>query len=239
MSEVAAIIVLGAIAVIAVVILDGHQVRTVAGEPAHPHRRASTRAVPTSSVRGPSPPPAASPAPSRTAPAPSRDPAPVPTRSASPRSSPSLPRATAENQTPRGANQLAWSEAILAALGAPATSADIESLGYWMQNEAGSPPSGLVGANNPINVSEPGYGGTPMRAEGHGYFLYSYPTPQAGIAATVAYLENGTYGGIVAALRAGSGLGLPSLRPEFLVYSGGGYSTVPDAWGLSQGKPET
>ena len=239
MSEVAAIIVLGATAIIAVVILDGHQVRTVAGNPALPHRGASTRAVPTSSARGPSSPPAISPTPSGTAAAPSRDSTSLPTRSASPRSSASLPRATAENETPRGANQLAWSEAILAALGAPATNANIESLGYWMQNEAGSPPSGMVGANNPINVSEPGYGGTPIRAEGHGYYLLSYPTPQAGIAATVAYLENGSYGGIVAALRAGSGLGLPALKPEFLVYSGSGYSTVPDAWGLSQGKPET
>lgn len=112
-------------------------------------------------------------------------------------------------------------------------------MGYWMQNEAGSPPSGIVGANNPINVSEPGYGGTPIKSEGGGYSLYSYPTVQDGIEATVAYLTPTSYPGILAALNAGSGLSSPSLASEFSVYSGGGYSAVPDAWGLSQGAPQT
>ena len=86
------------------------------------------------------------------------------------------PQPTAEYQTPTGQNQKAWSEAILTALGDPLTSANIVSIGYWMQNEAGSPPSGIVGANNPINVSEPGYGGTQIQSEGQGYYLMSYPT---------------------------------------------------------------
>ena len=33
------------------------------------------------------------------------------------------------------------------------SSDNIVSMGYWMQNEAGHPPYGIVGANNPINVS--------------------------------------------------------------------------------------
>jgi hypothetical protein len=149
------------------------------------------------------------------------------------------PAATAENETPTGANQLAWSEAILGALRAPLTDANIESVGYWMQNEAGSPPFGIVGANNPINVSQSGYGGVRIRKEGHGYYLYSYPTVQAGIDATAAYLSNGSYRDIVAALKGGSGLSSSSLAPELSVYSGGSYRTVPDAWGASQGKPMT
>jgi hypothetical protein len=60
-------------------------------------------------------------------------PAPAPTAPAGP-----APTATAQNQTPRGANELAWSEAILTALGDPLTDANIVSLGYWMQNEAGA-----------------------------------------------------------------------------------------------------
>jgi len=152
----------------------------------------------------------------------------------------SAPAPTAEYQTPRGANELAWSEAILTKLGAPLTDANIESMGYWMQNEAGSPPSGIVGANNPINVSQPGYGGTPIKSEGGGYYLYSYPNPTDGIDAILAYLvPSPTYSGIVAALRAGSGLSSSSLGQAFSIYSGGGYSTVPDTWGASQGQPET
>ena len=149
------------------------------------------------------------------------------------------PAPTAEYETPRGANQLAWSEAILRALGDPLTQANIVSIGYWMQNEAGTPPHGIVGANNPINVSQPGYGGWPIKSEGNGYNLYSYPTPQAGIQALVAYINPGGYPQILAALRSGAGLSSGALGQEFLTYSGQGYSTVPDAWGASQGRPQT
>jgi hypothetical protein len=172
--------------------------------------------------------PAPSPSPEQTTPAPS----PSPTASG-------RPAATAENQTPWGANELAWSEAILTALGDPLTDANIVSLGYWMQNEAGSPPSGIVGANNPINVSQPGYGGWPIKYEGNGWSLYSYPTPQDGIAATVKYLTPTGYPLILAALKSGQGLSSSSLAGELSEYSGGGYRQIPDAWGASQGRPQT
>jgi hypothetical protein len=147
------------------------------------------------------------------------------------------PQATAENQTPTGQNQLAWSEAILKALGDPLTSANIISMGYWMQNEAGSPPSGIVGENNPINVSLPGYGGTPIQYEAPGYSLMSYPTVQDGVQATAAYLNNGSYPQILSDLKQGVGLSDPSLGSELQEYSGSGYSTIPDSWGQSQGQP--
>ena len=147
---------------------------------------------------------------------------------------------TAEYQTPSGENQKAWSEAILTALGAPLTSANIVSIGYWMQNEAGSPPYGIVGANNPINVSEPGYGGVPIQSDGDGVtFLQSYPDVADGVAAIAAYLERGNYVDIVAALRSGAGLSSPSLADEIGLYSGGGYTTIPDSYGASQGTPES
>ncbi|HEY1823002.1 MAG TPA: hypothetical protein VGG83_24010, partial [Trebonia sp.] len=104
-------------------------------------------------------PPTASSPPAASNPAPTSSPT-HPTSSPTTSSSGLTPQATAEYQTPTGQNQLAWSQAILKALGDPLTSANIISIGYWMQNEAGSPPSGIVGANNPINVSMPGYGGT-------------------------------------------------------------------------------
>jgi hypothetical protein len=147
------------------------------------------------------------------------------------------PQPTAEYQTPTGQNQLAWSEAILTALGDPLTSANIISIGYWMQNEAGSPPYGIVGANNPINVSEPGYGGTQIQYEAPGYYLMSYPTVADGVAATAAYLNNGSYPQILADLKQGAGLSDPSLAGELQEYSGSGYSTIPDSWGASQGQP--
>ena len=78
-----------------------------------------------------------------------------------------------------------------------------------MQNEAGSPGYGIVGANNPINVSEPGYGGTQIQYEAPGYYLMSYPTVANGVAAIAAYLNSGSYPLILSDLQAGAGLSEP------------------------------
>jgi hypothetical protein len=194
---------------------------------------AQTTPAPSPASPSPASPSPASPSPASPSPA---SPSPAPPATAPPAPAPA---ATAENQTPRGANELAWSEAILTALGDPLTDANIVSLGYWMQNEAGSPPSGIVGANNPINVSQPGFGGWPVKYEGNGWSLYSYPAPQDGVAATVKYLTPTGYPLILAALKSGQGLSSSSLAGELSVYSGGGYSQIPDAWGASQGRPQT
>jgi hypothetical protein len=160
--------------------------------------------------------------------------APTPTGTAS---SGLTPVALPGNVTPKGENQLAWSEAILAALGAPDTDANIISMGYWMQNEAG----GLVGENNPINVSEQGYDGWNIQSEGSGWYLRSYPTVADGVAAIAAYLSYPNYSQIKSDLQAGIGLGTSTstLASQLSVYSGGGYTTIPDSWGSSQGEPET
>ena len=148
------------------------------------------------------------------------------------------PQPTAEYVTPTGENQKAWSEAILTALGAPLTSANIVSIGYWMQNEAGKPPYGIVGANNPINVSQPCCGGVPIQDDGDGVtFLQSYPTVADGVEAIAQYLNRGNYTQILADLKAGVGLNDPNLSSEISLYSGGGYSTIPDSYGQSQGQP--
>jgi hypothetical protein len=150
------------------------------------------------------------------------------------------PQPTAEYETPAGENQKAWSEAILNAIGAPLTSANIVSIGYWMQNEAGTPASGgIVGANNPINVSQPCCGGVPIQSDGDGVtFLQSYPTVADGVEAIAQYLNRGNYTQILADLKAGVGLMSDSgLASEISLYSGGGYSTIPDSFGASQGTP--
>jgi hypothetical protein len=152
-----------------------------------------------------------------------------------------VPQATAEYQTPTGENQKAWSEAILTALGAPLTAANIVSIGFWMQNEAGSPPYGIVGANNPINVSQPCCGGVPIQSDGDGVtFLQSYPTAADGIEAIAEYLERPNYTEIVADLKAGIGLMItndPTLTAEISLFAGDHYSTIPDSFGASQGTP--
>jgi hypothetical protein len=183
----------------------------------------------------------AKPTPSKTA-TPTRAPtttAPSTTASTS-QSSGLTPQATAEYQTPTGENQKAWSEAILNALGAPLTSENIISIGYWMQNEAGTPASGgIVGANNPINVSQPCCGGVPIQSDGDGVtFLQSYPTAADGVEAIAQYLNRGNYTQILADLKAGAGLmNDSSLASEISLYSGGGYTTIPDSFGASQGTP--
>jgi hypothetical protein len=190
-------------------------------------------------------------------PAPSHKASPKPTHSKAPTQTPTTPSSTAQSsssvdsggltpqptaeyETPTGENEKAWSEAILNSLGAPLTSANIISIGYWMQNEAGTPASGgIVGANNPINVSQPCCGGVPIQDDGDGVtFLQSYPTVADGVEAITQYLNRGNYTQILADLKAGAGLmSDSSLASEISLYSGGGYSTIPDSFGQSQGQP--
>jgi hypothetical protein len=192
--------------------------------PAKPKPSATPSATPTTASATPTPSNSTSPTQ-----------APAPTTSTA--SSGLTPTALPGNVTPKGENQLAWSEAILAALGAPDTDANIISMGYWMQNEAG----GLVGENNPINVSEQGYDGWNIQSEGNGWYLRSYPTVADGVAAIAAYLSYPNYSQIKGDLQAGIGLGgsNSTLASQLSVYSGGGYTTIPDSWGASQGQPET
>ena len=193
-------------------------------------------ASPHDATHKPTPPKSATPTQAPTSTAPST----TPSASQTVDSGGLTPQATAEYQTPTGENQKAWSEAILNALGAPLTGANIVSIGYWMQNEAGTPASGgIVGANNPINVSQPCCGGVPIQSDGDGVtFLQSYPTVADGVEAIAQYLNRGNYTQILAELKAGAGLmDDSSLASEISLYSGGGYSTIPDSFGASQGTP--
>ncbi len=156
---------------------------------------------------------------------------------------PAFPQSTSgEYMATHRALQLEWSEAILATMGAPETDANILSMGYWMQNEAG----GLVGENNPINTSYgPGLvAGERCIAAESVVCLEDYPTPTAGLTAISDYLAGvsrfAVYAPIRDALKAGNGLGgsYPGLAAALSEFSGGGYSTIPDGWGAQQGRPE-
>lgn len=136
-------------------------------------------------------------------------------------STPTLPYGTAAT----GSTATDWADAILSALGAPATQANVNSLVGWFHNEGGG------GQNNPLNTTQSGFGAlTSINSQG----VKSYSTPSGGAQATAATLENGLYPGILSALKSGNGLiGSTSaaVSQELLTWSGGHYSSVSGAPG--------
>lgn len=128
---------------------------------------------------------------------------------------PALPYGTAL----KGAAATAWAAAILTALGAPITAANVSSLEDWFDHEGGG------GANNPLNTTlsdTPGVTGS-INSVG----VKSYSSPADGVEATVKTLEGG-YSAIVAALKSGAGLSNagPAVSSELSTWSGGGYSSL-------------
>jgi hypothetical protein len=111
----------------------------------------------------------------------------------------------------------AFIRAVLADLGAPATTADITSLADWFPHE------GTAAANNPMATTMDAPGATTFNYDG----VKNYPTAAEGAEATARTLDDGRYPGIAAALKSGRGLcGDTSLAGEFLTWSGNGYSGV-------------
>ena len=128
---------------------------------------------------------------------------------------PALPQSTALH----GAGATVWAAAILAALKAPATAANLSSLTNWFGHEGGG------GANNPLNTTLHTTGSTgSINSAG----VQNYSSPAAGVTATAKTLLGGGYNAIVAALRAGVGLsnGDGQVASELSTWSGGGYSSV-------------
>lgn len=98
-----------------------------------------------------------------------------------------------------------WITSILTGIGAPINPTTVDNLAAWHQCEltSGEPSGGNNGLNNPFDTTlrTPGStligGGGPAAAAG----VQGYPSPAAGIAATVSTLLEGYYVNIVAALR--------------------------------------
>jgi hypothetical protein len=135
--------------------------------------------------------------------------------------SPSTGQATggAVNGTaPANASQTAWFTALLKSIGAPSTSANIQSLSDWYSHENSSWPP--AASNNPFNSTLSAPGATTFNSVG----VRNYATPTQGISATASTLNG--YPGVIAALKSGSGLCGQGLASEFLKWSGGGYSSV-------------
>jgi hypothetical protein len=128
--------------------------------------------------------------------------------------------------TPSSTSQKAWITAFLASLGAPPTTANVNSIASWMARESpwnSQPPDGGLYTNNPLNVTEQGFGSvSSVNSAG----VRIYPSQLDGIMATVAVITSGNYSAIVSALRAGEGICGGNYGQDFSTWSGGGYSSV-------------
>ena len=87
-----------------------------------------------------------------------------------------------------------WDTAVLKAMGAPVTPTNLRFFGAWQNAEGGT------ATNNPFNTTQQWAGASPYNSVG----VRNYPSPQAGIQATVKTLRNGYYDPIVKALMSGS-----------------------------------
>lgn len=130
-----------------------------------------------------------------------------------------------------GSAAIAWADAALVALGAPTTSANVQTMVDWFANE-GTPHD----LNNPLNLETPYGGSTTSTADGDppAVHIQAYPAPAGFVAAFPIEMNNGSYPAIVAALKAGTGLegsaASSEIAAELLLYSGGGYSSIPAAY---------
>ena len=128
-----------------------------------------------------------------------------------------------------GLQALAWAKAALAALGAPASSANVQTMLDWFSNE-GTPHD----YNNPMNLNVPYGGSTISTADGDppAVHVQAYPTPaDFAQAFAIEIGDNPSYPAITAALKSGSGLegsaASQEIASELEVYSGGGYDSIP------------
>lgn len=137
-----------------------------------------------------------------------------------------------------GTQGQAWAAAILSALGAPQTQANLNSMLGWFAMEDnhaktfGQAADG-AGQNNPLNVTAdsfaampPGVTGSEPSGAGPGHpGNLNFDTPAHGIAAAVEVVKS--YAAIYSALRSGAGLiGNPAVAANLSTWSGGGYSSI-------------
>lgn len=145
---------------------------------------------------------------------------------------PFLPALTAIG---RGTWATAWATGILAALGAPDSTANVASLISWFAAEDNNGAQGAradgAGQCNPLNVTAmsgtfAGTTGSEPSGAGPGHpGNLNFDTPAHGIAATVQVIKN--YPAIAAALVSGAGLiGNASVSGDLSTWSGGGYSSL-------------
>ena len=104
-----------------------------------------------------------------------------------------LAGATVSSFTPES-----WAADLLRRLGAPLSASNLAAVVAWERAEGGNWNNSA--RFNPLNTTQPAPGSTTMNSVG----VRSYTDYETGMAATVQTLTNGRYGGILAALRAGT-----------------------------------
>jgi hypothetical protein len=108
-----------------------------------------------------------------------------------------------------------WARSFLATIGAPQTSANIQSVMAWIHREGGG------GKNNPLNTTLSMPGATDFNSVG----VKNYATIAIGILANAKTLMGGGYSDVLSALKSGHGLCGQSFS-GLSRWSGGGYSSV-------------
>lgn len=107
---------------------------------------------------------------------------------------PSLPATTATGDlTP-----YTWAVAFLQGLGMPTSGSNIEFVMSWEEAEGGN--WGNNARYNPLNTTQPGYGGTGINSVG----VQAYPSWSAGLQANIQVIKNGYYNQILGLLRQGN-----------------------------------
>jgi hypothetical protein len=137
------------------------------------------------------------------------------------------PAGTSPANSAPTASETAWFTALLTAIGAPVTQANLQALSNWAHLEepgwTGADEGGTT--NNPLNHgAAPGFSSSGETDAGPG--IPHYATVGEGVAATAAYLKMGNYSGILASLRSGNGISGGTTSQELSLWSGGGYSSV-------------
>jgi hypothetical protein len=121
--------------------------------------------------------------------------------------------------TPVDASESAFVNAMLADLGAPANTANVNSMTAWIARETPWPP---VAANNPMNSTLKMPGSTTFNSAG----VQNYPDAKTGATANAQTIASGLYPNILKALRAGTGICGSGFADEFSKWSNGGYTQV-------------
>ena len=119
---------------------------------------------------------------------------------------------------PQPMTPTSFATGLLKGLGDPTTPANVNGIVGWEAREGGNWHNSANA--NPLNTTESAPGATSMNGVG----VKSYLNWNQGLNATKATLENGNYGDILGALKAGRGLqgNLHGLS----TWSGGGYSSI-------------
>jgi hypothetical protein len=112
-------------------------------------------------------------------------------------------------------DRMTFARSLLATIGAPQSSANINSILGWINHEGGG------GTNNPLNTTQAMGGSTSFNSVG----VQNFPSMTIGVAANARTLMGSQYSEIVSALRSGQGLCGRSFS-GLSTWSGGGYDQV-------------